>query len=98
MVDLVYGNKHRDLRFAISLKACVFADGYEYDARPCGISISGTGFESNDIYQDNTFGDLHVERYDQYKSRVVPEFSGGYALEFAQMVTERRTMEEAIKN
>ena len=98
MVDSVYGNNHRDLRFAISLKARVFADGHEYDARPCRVSISGTAFEANDIYQDNTFGDLHVERYDQYKSRVVPDFSGGYALEFAQMVTERRTMEEAIKN
>ena len=32
------------------------------------------------------------------KSRVVPNFCGGYALEFAQMVTERRTMEEAVKN
>jgi len=29
---------------------------------------------------------------------VVPDFSGGYALEFVQMVTERRAMEEAIKN
>ena len=92
MVDLVYGNNHRDLRFAISLKACVFADGHEYDATSYGISISGTAFEANDIYQNNTFGDLHVERYDQYKSRVVPDFCGGYALEFAQMVTERRTM------
>ena len=35
MVDLVYGNNHRDLHFAISLKARVFADGHEYDARPC---------------------------------------------------------------
>ena len=98
MVDLVYGNNHRDLHFAISLKTRVFADGHENDARPCRISISGTAFEANAIYQDNTFGDLHVERYDQYKSRVVPEFSGGYALELAQMVTERRAMEEAIKN
>ena len=32
------------------------------------------------------------------KSRVVPDFCGGYALEFAQMITERRAMEEAIKN
>ena len=32
------------------------------------------------------------------KSRVVRDFCGGYALEFAQMVTERRAMEEAIKN
>ena len=52
MVDLVYGNNHRDLRFAISLKSRVFADGHEYDARPCRISISGTAFEANDIYQD----------------------------------------------
>ena len=35
MVDSVYGNNHRDLRFAISLKARVFADGHKYDARPC---------------------------------------------------------------
>ena len=61
---MVYCSNHRDLRFAISLKARVFADGREYDARPRGISISGTAFEANDIYQDNIFGDLHVERYD----------------------------------
>ena len=83
MVDSIYGNNHRGLRFAIRLTARVCADGPEYDARLCRISNSGTAFEANDIYQDNTFGDLHVERYDQYKSRVVPGFSGGYALEFA---------------
>tara|TARA_B100002051_G_C16363512_1_gene452207 strand:+ start:219 stop:422 length:204 start_codon:yes stop_codon:yes gene_type:complete len=66
--------------------------------RPCAISISGTGFEADNIYQDNTLGDLRVYRYDKYKSRVVPGFCGGYALEFAQMVTELRAMEEAIKN
>ena len=65
MVDLIYGNNHRDLRFAVSMKARVFADGHEYDARPCGIFISGTGFEADDMYQDNTFGDLRVDRYDQ---------------------------------
>ena len=85
---MVYGNNHRDLRFVISPKARVFADVHEYDARPCGIAIRGTGFEANDIYQDDTFGDL----------RVVTDFCGGYALEFAQMVTERGAIEEAIKN
>ena len=65
MVDLIYGNNHRDLRFAISMKAHVFADGHKYDARPFGIFISGTGFEADDIYQDNTLGYLRVDRYDQ---------------------------------
>ena len=50
MVDLIYGNNHRDLRFSISMKARIFADGHEYDVRPCAISISGTGFEGEDIY------------------------------------------------
>jgi len=97
MITPVQGSNRRDARFAVKLKARTYVDGQQHDALITDLSVSGAALEANDLYNNNTFVELHAEGFERQQGRVVREFSGGYALEFEHAGHERKAMEEAMK-